>query len=130
MTIVHARMAALVVAGLWMPNPQVVQWMIVGGEISERVLYEIERALFGVFGHADRPFDVSIEDSQAAKKFAVLAAAEAARFWGGYNPSMAVSYASLAYGLTKSPCVPSDDRASELNRQELAKQFVAAICGT
>lgn len=126
MKIVHARMAALAVAGLWMPNPPVIQWMIEGEEITSQVLEEIEVALVDAFGHAGRPLDVTVDDPQAAKKFAVLAAAEAARFWGGYNPSMAVSRASLAYGISKSP---DDERGSGLNRQELAKQFVTAICG-
>jgi hypothetical protein len=130
MKIEHARMAALVVAGLWMPNPPTIRWMVGGGEPSEYVLKEIERALFAAFGHADQSSKVPVDDPNAAKKLAVLAAAEAARFWGGYNPSMAMSHASLAYGITKSPYVQEDDWVPNLHRQEFVKQFIASTCGS
>jgi len=124
MKIEQARMAALAVAGLWTPSPQVIQWMIVGGEITSQVFDEIETAMLGAFGRTDRQANVSLDDPTAARKFAILAAAEAARMWGGYSPS--VRYAALAYALSKYPYVQDESDAS--HREVLATQFVAAIC--
>ncbi len=124
MKIVDARMAALAVAGLWMPNPAVIQWMIVGGEITAQILEEIEAAMFDAFGRTDRSANASADDLDAARKFAILAAAEAARFWGGYAPS--VRYASLAYGMSKSPYV-ADDLVSQQLREQFAEEFAVMI---
>jgi len=127
MKIADARIAALTVSALWMPSPAVIQWMIKGGEITAQIFEEIEAAMLDVFGRTDRQANASVDDPNAARNFAILAAAEAVRMWGGYNPS--VRYASLAYGMSKSPYVQGDDGASQLRREELATQFTAAICG-
>lgn len=116
-----ARMAALAVSALWGPEPATLLWLVHGGHMTLEVQADLERALEKAGGI----IPIYVDDPDGAKKFAVFAACRLAGFPGDYD---VYRYASLAYGTSKSPHVRGDS-VSQVRREELATQFIAAIRG-